>query len=288
MPKKPFKLFGFEFLKSKEQEKQDLENKSFVPPVFDDGAINIESTGTPGGAFYGQFIDMDGTYRSDNELIGRYRSMSFHPEIDTAIEEITNEVIVTDKLANPVKLIMDDLDLEDTTKQKIISEFNYLLDLLEFQSKGFDYFRRWYIDAKIYFHTIIDESAKAEGIKEIRYVDPLNIKKIREITKEKQEDGTEIIKDIKEYYTYNKDSMDTNNPIVRAPTVQSGVKISPDVIVYVTSGLYDPQKKLVYGYLHKAIRPLNQLRMMEDSAVIYRLSRAPERRILYRDWETVS
>lgn len=287
MPKKPFKLFGFEFLKSKEQEKQDLENKSFVPPVFDDGAINIESTGTPGGAFYGQFIDMDGTYRSDNELIGRYRSMSFHPEIDTAIEEITNEVIVTDKLANPVKLIMDDLDLEDTTKQKIISEFNYLLDLLEFQSKGFDYFRRWYIDAKIYFHTIIDESAKAEGIKEIRYVDPLNIKKIREITKEKQEDGTEIIKDIKEYYTYNKDSMDTNNPIVRAPTVQSGVKISPDVIVYVTSGLYDPQKKLVYGYLHKAIRPLNQLRMMEDSAVIYRLSRAPERRIFYIDVGTL-
>jgi hypothetical protein len=181
---------------------------------------------------------------------------------------------------------LDNIDYTESTKSKIHAEFDTLLGLLEFRTKGYDYFRRWYIDARCYFHTIIDEANPGEGIKEIRYIDPLNMKKVREIErKQDTKTGVEVVTVKNEFYVYNRTLADTSNPQVNRGTgiSISGVKISPDVIVYVTSGLYDPQKKLVYGYLHKAIRTLNQLKMMEDAVVIYRLARAPERRAFYVD-----
>lgn len=278
-----FKLFGITIPISKELKKEEEAKKSFVPPDFDDGSLNIEVTSSM-GAFYGQAIDIDGTYKTDNELINRYRSMMLAPEIDTAVEEITNEAIVTSEIEQPVKLILDRLDQSDSVKKKIAEEFENILSLLEFKSKGFDYFRRWYIDARLYFHTITDETNPGKGIIELRYIDPLNIKKVRLTEKEKQ-DGVEIIKKIEEFYLYNKDTTETSVPTGSSPgtTALNGIKISPDSIVYITSGLYDPQRRLIYGYLHKAIRVLNQLKMMEDSMVIYRISRAPERRIFYID-----
>ena len=281
------KIFGFQFPFTKEQEREEEAKKSFAPPQFDDGAINIENArGIGGSQFQGQFVDLDGSYKNDSDLIVRYRSMSIHPEIDTAIEEITNEAIVTDEVENPVKLILDNVDYSDSTKTKIHTEFDNILGLLEFRTKGYDYFRRWYIDARCYFHTIIDETDPGAGIKEIRYIDPLNMKKVREIERKQDiKTGVEVVTVKNEFYVYNRTITDTSNPQVNRGTgiSISGVKISPDVIVYVTSGLYDPQKKLVYGYLHKAIRTLNQLKMMEDAVVIYRLARAPERRAFYVD-----
>jgi hypothetical protein len=279
-------LFGFQFPFSKEQKKEQESRQSFAPPAFDDGAITIENArGIGGSHFSSQYVDIDGSYKNDTDLVVRYRSMSIHPEIDTAIEEITNEAIVTDEVEEPVKLIMDQLDYSESTKHKIYREFDTILGLLNFRTKGYDYFRRWYIDARCYFHTIIDEKNPEDGIKEIRYIDPLNMKKVREIEKKLDPNGIEVITIKNEFYVYNKTIIDTSLPQVNRGTgiSISGIKISPDVIVYVTSGLYDPQKKLVFGYLHKAIRPLNQLKMMEDSVVIYRLARAPERRAFYID-----
>ena len=279
-------LFGFQFPFSKEQKKEQEARQSFAPPAFDDGAITIENArGIGGSHFSSQYVDIDGSYKNDTDLVVRYRSMSIHPEIDTAIEEITNEAIVTDEVEEPVKLIMDQLDYSESTKHKIYREFDTILGLLNFRTKGYDYFRRWYIDARCYFHTIVDEKNPEDGIKEIRYIDPLNMKKVREIEKKLDPNGIEVITIKNEFYVYNKTIIDTSLPQVNRGTgiSISGIKISPDVIVYVTSGLYDPQKKLVFGYLHKAIRPLNQLKMMEDSVVIYRLARAPERRAFYID-----
>lgn len=281
-------LFGFQFPFTKEELKDKQEDtKSFAPPIFDDGAINIENArGIGGSHFNSQYVDIDGSYKNDTDLIVRYRSMSVHPEIDTAIEEITNEAIVTDEIDFPVKLILDDLDYTENTKNKIFDEFEHILNIMDFRTKGYDYFRRWYIDARMYFHTIIDENNPGEGIKEIRYIDPMNMKKVRELEKKVEpKTGIETITIKKEFYVYNKTIVETSNPQTNRGTGLSvtGVKISPDVIVYITSGLYDPQKRLIYGYLHKAIRPLNQLKMMEDSVVIYRLARAPERRAFYVD-----
>ena len=281
------KLFGFQFPFSKEDQREEEAKKSFAPPAFDDGAINIENVrGLGGSHFNSQYVDIDGSYKNDSDLIVRYRSMSVHPEIDTAIEEITNEAIVTDEVEEPVKLILDQLDYSDATKTKIYKEFDTILGLLEFRTKGYDYFRRWYIDARCYFHTIIDDKKPEEGIQEIRYIDPLNMKKVRELEKKVDPaSGVEVVTVKNEFYVYNKTLMDTSNPQVnRGNGISiSGVRISPDVVVYITSGLYDPQKKLIYGYLHKAIRTLNQLKMMEDAVVIYRLARAPERRAFYID-----
>ena len=281
-------LFGWTNKKSSELQNLEDKKTSFVPPNFDDGAMNLERLeGGPEGIFQSYYLDMDGTYRNDNEVILRYRSMSSFPEIDVAVEEIVNEAIVTDEIESPVKLIFDktsDLDwLREETRKKINKEFEKVLELLNFRSKGYDYFKRWYVDARLYFHTIVDEKDPSKGILELRYVDPLNIRKVREIVKEKGPDGQELVVGTNEFYVYSKDSIDNTNPLIKsAPNVRA-MKISPDVIMYINSGLYDPTKKLIYGHLHKAIRTMNQVKMLEDAMVIYRLARAPERRIFNVD-----
>lgn len=280
-------MFGWINKQSPALEKLEDKKASFVPPNYDDGAINIERAPSADGVFQTYSLDMDGTYRNDNEVILRYRSMSSFPEIDVAIEEIVNEAIVTDEIENPVKLILDKANelewLRPETRDKINLEFEKVLELIQFRSRGYDLFKRWYVDARLYFHTIIDEKDTSKGILEIRYVDPLNIRKVREITKEKDQNGNELITGTKEFYLYSRDSIDNSNPLIRASPQMKAFKLSPDIITYVNSGLYDPTKKLIYGHLHKAIRTMNQVKMLEDSMVIYRLARAPERRVFNVD-----
>ena len=264
-------LFGFDLGRSKKQNKQEKALKSFVVPTFDDGAIPVEA-----GGFYGQYVDLDGTVRNDFELTMKYREMAQDPIVEVAIDDIVNESIIMGEKKPPVKILLDKLEESDGVKQKIHDEFRNLLRVMQFETKGAEIFRRWYVDGKIFFHLIIDEGNPQQGILELRYVDPMNIQKIREYTKETLKNGTKVITGYKDFYLYNKD-----NP--RAGGTASGIKISEDAIAFCSSGLMDSRYKRTVGFLNKAIKPLNQLRMLEDAIVIYRISRAPERRIFYID-----
>ena len=264
-------LFGFEISRKKQQD-QDEKNKTFALPQNDDGAVTIQS-----GAYYGTYVDLDGVVRNEIELITRYREMSMQPELETAIDEIVNEAIVNDDSESGVEIDTDELKQPENIKKKIREEFDYILRLLDFGNMGHDIFRRWYIDGRMFYHVIIDEKSPAKGIQEIRYIDPRRIRKIREIQKSKDTaSGMEVIKSVKEYYLYNERGM------IGAHS-NLGSKIAIDAIVNVNSGLMDSKRAMVLSYLHKAIKPLNQLRMVEDATVIYRLSRAPERRVFYID-----
>lgn len=267
-------LFGFQIGRVKPQQtaQQDLVNKTFAIPQNDDGAVTIQS-----GAYYGTYVDLDGVVRNEIELITRYREMSMQPELETAIDDIVNEAIVNDDNGQSVEMNTDDLKQPDAIKKKIRDEFDNILRLLDFGNMGHDLFRRWYIDGRLFYHVVIDEKRPSLGIQEIRYIDPRRIRKIREIQKTKDPaTGMDIIKRQNEYYLYNERGM------IGAHS-NLGTKISTDSIVNVNSGLMDAKRSMVLSYLHKAIKPLNQLRMVEDATVIYRLSRAPERRIFYVD-----
>ena len=264
-------LFGFRLERGKQEKKQDKALKSFVVPTFDDGAIPVEA-----GGFYGQYVDLDGTVRNDFELTMKYREMAQDPIVEVAVDDVINEAIVVGEKKSPVKIVLDRLKASDNVKERIHEEFRNILRVMQFETKGTEIFRRWYVDGKIFFHLIIDEKNPQTGILELRYVDPMNIQKIREYTKETLINGTKIITGYKDFYLYNKD-----NP--RSGGNPSGIKISEDAIAFCSSGLMDSRYKRTVGFLHKAIKPLNQLRMLEDSIVIYRISRAPERRIFYID-----
>jgi hypothetical protein len=264
-------LFGFE-IKRKEQEKEDSKKKSFVAPMEDDGSSYVQA-----GGHFGQYIDMSGTEGAKNEidLIRRYRQIAQHPECDAAIEDIINESIVSDTKAAPIELLTDDLDQPDNVKKLIRQEFENIIQLLQFNHYGHEIFRKWYVDGRLFYHIIIDESNPKKGISELRPIDPTRIRKVKEVEQQKDpKTGVNLIKNINEYYLYQDSAMNKSN---------QGLKISKDSIQYTTSGLLDTSRKMVLSYLHKAIKPVNQLRMMEDSLVIYRLSRAPERRIFYID-----
>ena len=263
-------LFGFEISRKKEELKQE-QNKSFSVPQNDDGAVVIQS-----GSYYGTYVDLDGVVRNEIELITRYREMSMQPEIEGAIDDIVNEAIVSEDNGKSVEINTDDLQQTDAIKAKIRDEFDYILKLLDFGNMGHDIFRRWYIDGRLFYHLIIDEKRPQDGVQEVRYIDPRRIRKIREVQKTKDQTGMEIIKQIKEYFLYNERGM------IGAHS-NLGAKIAVDAIVNVNSGLMDSKRAMVLSYLHKAIKPLNQLRMVEDATVIYRLSRAPERRVFYVD-----
>lgn len=264
-------LFGFEISRKKQQETDDS-NKTFTPPQNDDGAVTISS-----GSYYGTYVDLDGTVRNELELITRYREMSMQPEIETAIDEIVNEAIVNADSGKAIEVNTDDLKQPETIKKKIRDEFDFILKLLNFGNMGHDIFRRWYIDGRMFYHIVIDESKPGTGIQELRYIDPRRIRKIREIQKTKDpKTGMEIIKRQNEYYLYNE------RGVIGAHS-NLGAKIAVDSIVNVNSGLMDSKRTMVLSYLHKAIKPLNQVRMVEDATVIYRLSRAPERRVFYVD-----
>jgi len=280
------KLFGFSI---EDTEPLSPNAVSPVPPNDEDGVDHYMSSG-----FFGSYVDLEGVYRTEFELIKRYREMALQPEVDSAIEDIVNEAIVSDQNDVPVQIDLDNLNASDGIKKKIRSEFKYILDLLDFDKKSHEIYRNWYIDGRIYYHKIIDLKNPHEGIKELRYIDAMKMRYIRQ-EKKKPEDkfrAVNVLKtdnpmdyefpEIEEYFIYNPRSIYPSASPTQTGASQ-GIKIAKDSITYCTSGLVDRNKGNTLSYLHKAIKALNQLRMIEDSLVIYRLSRAPERRIFYID-----
>ena len=265
-----FDLFGFTFGRAK----NNSNTPSVIPPAMDDGASFVQA-----GGFQGWYIDLDGTVKSDVDLVKKYREMSLHAEVEMAIDDVINEMITEDASGYIVKLNIDKVDssiIPDEVKQVMYEEFKHIIFLLDFNRKCYEIARRWYIDGRLYYHMILEDDPR-KGIKEIRQIDPLRIKKVREIKKKDKINGIDIIDGIEDYYLY------TVQERFNMYDTSQGVKLSPDSINYCHSGLYDYGSKRVVSYLHKAIKPLNQLRMVEDATVIYRWSRAPERRIFYID-----
>ena len=246
-----------------------------------DGAVEISPVAS---GIYGHFLDIEGKITNDFELIGKYRELADQPEIDFALSDIVNDAIVIDNVEAPVSLDLDKVEkFSDKIKETITEEFSELLKLLNFNNKGSDIFRQWYVDGRLYYHTIIDDKSPKLGIQEIRNVDPRRIKKVREVKKEKLENGVEIINGHEEYYVYNSHGFGPTNPVNNTNLSTQLVRLSSDLITYITSGKTTPDNTQIISHLHKAIKPMNQLRMLEDSVVIYRLARAPERRIFYID-----
>jgi len=273
------KLFGFELVRDKQQ--VAIETQTPITPAIEDGAVSVASTGS-----YGFFVDIDGSYRSEIDLITKYRVMSLQPEIESAVDDIMNEAIVHDNQSKTVSIILDDLEQKDSIKEKIRDEFSNVLKMLNFGNDGADIFRRWYIDGRLYYHVVIDNKNPRDGIQKLIYVDPRRIRKVRNVVKKKDADGRDIVERIDEFYIYNEKIMNKNdnNQYAQLTGSNSGaITFAKDAVVYCTSGITDPSKQLVLSYLHKAIRPMNQLRFVEDAIVIYRLSRAPERRVFYVD-----
>ena len=280
------KLFGFSIENSEPLSPTAV---SPVPPNDEDGNDHYMSSG-----FFGSYVDLEGVYRTEFELIKRYREMALHPEVDSAVEDIVNEAIVSDLNDSPVELDLDHLNASDGIKNKIRDEFKFIKDLLDFDKKSHEIYRNWYIDGRIYYHKIIDLKKPHEGLQELRYIDAM---KMRYVRKEKKKDADKykapVMRDtgnpmdyefpeLEEYYIYNaRSGVPTGNMNATGPS--QGIKIAKDAITYCTSGLVDRNKGNTLSYLHKAIKAVNQLRMIEDSLVIYRLSRAPERRIFYID-----
>ena len=277
------KLFGFSI------EDENKKKKGIISPVApnnEDGADYFLSSG-----FYGQYVDIEGVFKTEFDIVKRYRDMSLHPECDTAIEHVVNEAIVSDMNDSPVEIDLDNLNIGQPLKKVIRNEFKKVKDLLEFDKKSHEIFRNWYVDGRIFYHKVIDVQKPDEGIQELRYIDALKIKlmRVKPTDKEKgvvaiptQDQGTETVnKDTKvtEFYTYYPQGIAQKYGSVAG----KGIRIAKDAITHVHSGLVDRNKKITLSYLHKAIKGLNQLRMIEDSLVIYRLSRAPERRIFYID-----
>jgi len=264
-------LFGFE-IKRKAEEKEEAKKVSFVPRDDEDGGGTVVNA----GGYFGQYLDQaGGNARNESDLILKYRDIAQQPECDAAIDDIVSEAIVSDEDSSPIELKMDDVDQPDRIKKMIREEFDNISELLNLNWHGHDIFKRWYIDGRLFYHKIIDEKNPKRGLVELRPIDPTRIRKVKELIKAKDpKTGADIVTGQKEFYIYQDKNMNKSN---------QGLKISPDSICYVTSGVLDPSRKKVLSYLHKALKPINQLRMMEDSLVIYRLARAPERRIFYID-----
>jgi hypothetical protein len=275
----PIDLFGFTIGKKGKQPPSPQSGaerkvaKSFAPPDYDDGAVTVS-----GGGYFGSYVDFEGSIKTEVDLIHKYRDMANHAECEQAIDDITNDTIIYDDTRKSVSVILDEVDLPDTIKNKITTEFDEILKLLHFKRRGYEIFRKWYIDGKLYFHIILDEKTSKKGISELRPIDSTKIRKVRKVNKGRNPTGsidTQLVDSIEEFYVYSDQSHNSNST--------EGLRIALDSISYNHSGLYDSSKKRVIGYLHKAIKPLNQLRMIEDAVVIYRISRAPERRIFYVD-----
>ena len=279
------RLFGFSI---EDNEPVSPTTVSPVPPNNEDGVDHYLSSG-----FFGSYVDIEGVYRTEFDLIKRYREMALHPECDSAIEDVVNEAIVSDTNDSPVEIELSNLNASDGIKKRIRSEFKYILELLDFDRKSHEIYRNWYIDGRLYYHKVIDLKNPHEGIQELRYIDAMKMRYVRQ-QKKKEKDNFRLgninkenpmeyeFPELEEYFIYNpKTSYPTTNPASMGG--HGGIKMSKDSITYCTSGLVDRNKGSTLSYLHKAIKSLNQLRMIEDSLVIYRLSRAPERRIFYID-----
>ena len=266
-------LFGFS-IKDKDPKLKAKGAASPVPPVDNDATSTI----TPFGGWFGHYVDLDDSKKRDEiNLIRRYRQMALQPEVDSAIEDITNEAIVSDKDDSPVEIELSNLEASDSIKKSIRDEFDHIKKLLDVDKAAHQIFRRWFIDGRMFYHKVVDLEDPSKGILELRWIDPLKIKKLRIVEKPPM-DADQFMKydygKTTEFYIYNEKGVNNTN---------QGIKIADDAIAYITSGVKDQGKNIVLSYLHKAIKYLNQLRMLEDSIVIYRLSRAPERRIFYID-----
>jgi len=286
------KLFGFKIEDNGGNKKK--KNKIISPVASND---EDKSDFYISSGFYGQYVDIEGVYKTEFDLVRRYREMALHPECDSAIEDVVNEAIVSDLNDSPVEIDLSNLPASDKLKEAIREEFKYIKEIMDFDKKCHEIFRNWYVDGRIYYHKVIDLDKPKEGIKEVRYVDPLKIKFVRKLKKEAKNNLPIEFKsasnmgrsydnfqppDVEEYYLYDPNVGSSQNTTYRNSDAEA-IRISKDAITYVTSGLVDRNKQTVLSYLHKAIKALNQLRMIEDSLVIYRLSRAPERRIFYID-----
>jgi hypothetical protein len=270
-------LFGFEFGKKKtaDQNQEEVLQKFSVPETFD-GTVTVEA-----GGFFSSAIDYTGTLKDESSSVIQYRNMAVYPEIDNAIEEIVNSAIVKGTEKRPVKMDLREVPISEAIKTKIYKEFDKIVSLLDFQDRGYEIFRRWYIDSKLFYNIVIDKDNPQEGIKEILPIDPMKIKKVRKVKKEPQKgfhQPVSLIKEIEEYYLYT--DSDKDSYLLTGP---GGLHLSLDSVVYVPSGVIDMNTKRVLGYLHKAIRSLNMLRQLEDALLVYRVARAPERRVFYVD-----
>ena len=266
------KLFGFELVRSKNKDvgKDNDKLPSIVPKTDDDGAGYV----TASGSHYGQYIDINGDNAKDNaEMIMKYRGVATHPEVDAAIEDIVNESISGSENEAPVLINLDGVETSDKIKKLMTEEFDNICGMLNFNELGHDIYRSWYVDGRLVHHLVVNEGNMKAGIQEIRPIDATKIRKVKEVKyKKDNKTGAKVVDKTDEFYVFQEKNQ-----------TQSAVKLTPDSVSYVTSGLTDPSRKSVVSYLHKAIKPINQLRMMEDSLVIYRLARAPERRIFYID-----
>ena len=282
------KLFGFSIDDSQKKSKSIV---SPVPPSNEDGVDHYVSSG-----FYGQYVDIEGVYRTEYDLIRRYREMALHPECDAAIEDVVNEAIVSDLYDSPIEIELSNVNASDKLKDKIRDEFKGIKEMMDFDKKSHEILRNWYVDGRLYYHKVIDLKKPQDGIQEIRYIDPMKMRFVRQEKKNKNNSGGVVVKgpldakmgqkaafpEIEEYYLFTPKPSYPTGGVFDGGGKQS-IKIAKDAITYVTSGLFDRNKGTCLSYMHKAIKALNQLRMIEDSLVIYRLSRAPERRIFYID-----
>jgi hypothetical protein len=275
-------IFGFEISRKRDElrVKEAPNAKSFVPALEDDGtAVIQQQSGFVSGGAYGAYVDMEGGIKNEAELIRKYRETSLVPECDSAIEDIVNECITSDVSDRIVTLDLRDVKLSDSIKSKMQDEFNNILSMMKFNQNSHELFRKWYVDGRIYFHKVVDSKRPKLGIVDLRNVDPLKMKKVRNVEKEKnKKTGIDEIKRIDEFFVFNDKGFDKSSS-----TEGNVVRIAPEAVTYTTSGLLDYTKNVVIGYLHKALKTANQLSMMEDALVIYRISRAPERRIFYID-----
>ena len=264
-------LFGYKIEKKIGSSAVDKGSKSFVAPNLDDGSTVID-----GGGIHAFSVNFDTVFKTQQELIAKYRQVARQPEAESAIDDIVNEAIVLDPYKDPVTIYLDKLDaleVPKNIKDMIAEEFDVISKKLEFNQSGPEIFRRWYEDGAIHYHIIFDNDNVKKGIKELRYIDATNIKKIKEIIKEKDKDGIEVVKGVDEYWIYTKESRG----------ITQTLKVALEAVATADSGIFDKEKEVVLSYLHKAMKPINQLRMLEDSMVIYRITRAPERRVFYID-----
>jgi hypothetical protein len=287
-------LFGFEIVRKKEAEEKAQPDRlvTFAPEIKDDGAVVVAE-----GGVFGTYLDLEGSARTESDLVAKYREMSLQPEVESAIDDIVNEFVSYDSDYKLVDINLDDLEYGNKVKDKIREEFKSIVQLLDFNNMGYDIVRRWYIDGRLYYHAIIDVENPREGIQEIRYIDPRKIRKIREIKRVRRNSqastaGQQVhtTETKQEYYMYSERGFSggtragvSTTSYQPAAAGSTGIRIATDSIIHVTSGLMDASNQMVLSYLHKAIKPLNQLRTLEDATVIYRISRAPERRIFYID-----
>ena len=287
-------LFGFEIVRKKEAEEKAQPDRlvTFAPEIKDDGAVVVAE-----GGVFGTYLDLEGSARTESDLVAKYREMSLQPEVESAIDDIVNEFVSYDSDYKLVDINLDDLDFGNKVKDKIREEFKNIVQLLDFNNSGYEIVRRWYIDGRLYYHAIIDVQNPREGIQEIRYIDPRKIRKIREVKRVRRNSqastaGQQVhtTETKQEYYMYSERGFSggtragvSTTSYQPAAAGSTGIRIATDSIIHVTSGLMDASNQMVLSYLHKAIKPLNQLRTLEDATVIYRISRAPERRIFYID-----